>query len=226
MIDVDKFSEMYLNKSFTINDIAKEFAIGNRRVWVLAKSLNLPIRSEKKYKTPNEGDKFNRLTFFKETVGTGQRKYWQCKFDCGKIKEFPYWGVFSGKTKSCGCYQKEITSHNHWTGHGEISGKYWTEIKEGAKRRQLEFSLTIEEAWDLFIKQNKKCNLSGLDIEFSRMRNKFPQTASLDRIDNSKGYHANNVQWLHKHVNSMKHCFEEKYFIEICCKISENSKNE
>ena len=178
------------------------------------------IRSEKKYQTPEIGKKFNKLIFLEELGGTGNRKYWKCECECGKIKEFPYWGVFSGKTKSCGCYQKQITSKRLWKGYEEISGKYWTELQEGAKQRQLEFNLTIEEAWELFVKQNKKCNLSDLPIEFSRARNKFPQTASLDRVDNSKGYVKDNVQWLHKNINLMKHCFNEKYFIFLCNEIT------
>jgi hypothetical protein len=227
-MDIKKFSEMYLNKAITVSEIAKEFNISNRRVWVLARSLNLKIRSEKKYKIPELNQRFNKLVFIKEIIGTGNRKYWECKCDCGKIKEFPYWSVFIGTTKSCGCYQRQITSNAKWKGHGEISGKYWTEIKEGAKRRQISFELTIEEGWELFLKQNKKCNLSGLEIEFSRMKHKFPQTASLDRIDNSKGYITGNIQWLHKSVNLMKHCFDEKYFTDLCVKITENlrKKNE
>jgi hypothetical protein len=56
------------------------------------------------------------------------------------------------------------------------------------------------------------------------MKNHFPQTASLDRIDNNKGYTKDNIQWLHKNINLMKHCFDQKYFIELCNLISEKNK--
>jgi len=55
------------------------------------------------------------------------------------------------------------------------------------------------------------------------MQSRFKERgdASLDRIDNSKGYHLNNVQWVHKDVNRMKWIFEQDYFIKLCNKVSE-----
>jgi hypothetical protein len=44
-------------------------------------------------------------------------------------------------------------------------------------------------------------------------------TASLDRIDSSRGYTADNIQWVHKHVNLMKRSFNEEYFINTCKQI-------
>ncbi len=91
-----------------------------------------------------------------------------------------------------------------YKGYQDLSGKYWYDIKYSANKRNIAFcpKLTIKYAWELFLKQNKKCALSGLDIELYpdiKRRN----TASLDRIDNSKGYYRNNIQWLHKSVNNL-----------------------
>ena len=47
-------------------------------------------------------------------------------------------------------------------------------------------------------------------------------TASLDRIDSSKGYIEGNVQWVHKSVNIMKCDFSSDIFIGICNQISNN----
>lgn len=107
-----------------------------------------------------------------------------------------------------------------YKGYKDLSGKYWSDVKYGAKRRGIPFSkdLTIEYAWELFIKQEKKCVLSGLNIELYpdiKTRN----TASLDRIDNSKGYSRCNIQWLHKSVNVLKHKMTNEETIELCRKI-------
>jgi dCMP deaminase len=107
-----------------------------------------------------------------------------------------------------------------YKGYENLSGKYWYDIKYNAKKRGISFSdkLTIKYAWDLFIKQNKKCALSGLDIELYpdiKTRN----TASLDRINNSKGYSKCNIQWLHKSVNTLKYKMTNEETIELCRKI-------
>jgi hypothetical protein len=46
----------------------------------------------------------------------------------------------------------------------------------------------------------------------------------LDRIDSSKGYTIDNVQWVHKIVNIMKHDVEEKEFFNWCKLITERNK--
>ena len=46
-------------------------------------------------------------------------------------------------------------SHNSKT-FGEISGKYWSSLKKNAKKRNIQVKVTIEEAWEIFLKQNKR----------------------------------------------------------------------
>ena len=92
-----------------------------------------------------------------------------------------------------------------WSGFEEIHGKWWGNVRRGAKQRGHEFNLSIEEAWNLFKKQSGKCALSGVDLKFCKsIREVKDTTASLDRIDSSKGYTIDNVQWVHKTVNLMK----------------------
>ena len=70
-----------------------------------------------------------------------------------------------------------------------------------------------------FLKQNKKCALTGSELEIN-------VTASVDRIDSKKGYTKDNVQWVHKKVNLMKGTMSQKDFIETCKSVVEtNDKN-
>jgi hypothetical protein len=48
-------------------------------------------------------------------------------------------------------------------------------------------------------------------------------TASLDRIDSSKGYVEGNVQWVHKRINIMKNDLSDSEFIEWCRVVSKNN---
>lgn len=50
------------------------------------------------------------------------------------------------------------------------------------------------------------------------------RTASLDRIDSSKGYKIENIQWVHKDINQMKSALENNKFIELCELVSENQR--
>lgn len=102
----------------------------------------------------------------------------------------------------------------------EISSKYWSGVKYKAYERDLPFEITREYVWNIFLKQNKKCALSGVNIYFYQ-HGGLPseQTASLDRIDSALGYIDGNVQWIHKKIQKMKWKYEQNEFIEWCGKI-------
>lgn len=52
--------------------------------------------------------KFNRLTILRESEKKGKRRFFLCLCECGTYKDIPGDYVVSGRTKSCGCLQKEI----------------------------------------------------------------------------------------------------------------------
>ncbi len=60
--------------------------------------------------------------------------------------------------------------------------------------------------------QNHTCALSGVPIALNHTKD---FTASLDRIDSTKPYDIENVQWLHKDINKMKHNLNQARFIEL-----------
>ncbi len=121
--------------------------------------------------------------------------------------------------KSCGCKKIELQRKAINKGYGDIYGGHWNTVKKNAKSRDLEFSISIEFTWNLYLSQNGKCALTGVDIGFSKRSAGSDGTASLDRIDSDKGYTEDNVQWLHKDVNFMKQQFDESKFIEWCRKV-------
>lgn len=169
----------------------------------------------------------------KELAGRNKHSQaiWKCScIACGREDVY----VASGDLKrniSCGCARNntnKLSNHPHhqssskspyWKGYEEISGYKFRKIKDSALVRNLEFNISIQQIWDLFLKQNKCCALSGVPIEFGVKGNELG-TASLDRIDSKRGYTVENVQWVHKHVNAMKMDLEEKYFIDLCCKVA------
>jgi hypothetical protein len=107
-----------------------------------------------------------------------------------------------------------------WKGTGEISGRLLTQIRNSAKIRDIPHNVSDKYLWNLFLKQNRKCALTGIELIFDSSHHD-KNTASLDRIDSSKGYIKDNVMWVHKDVNLMKHVFDLDYFIGLCGKIYE-----
>lgn len=121
--------------------------------------------------------------------------------------------------------QKFIKASIKKRSHPYISGKYFANLMQGARQRDLEVNIDQDFLWELFQKQNGKCALSGVKIKLDVIcENKKDRTASVDRIDPSKGYTKDNVQWVHKTVNYMKMDLVEEEFIEMCKLIARNSK--
>lgn len=143
---------------------------------------------------------------------------WHVVCECGTEKTVLGTHLVSGKVKTCGVCSRR---RRNWKGYKEVSLTYYTSVKRGAGggkgRKPIDFNLTIEYIGDLLEAQNYKCSLSGLPIDVSS------KTASLDRIDSSKGYIEGNLQWLHKDINMMKRHYSEDYFIYLCKLVSGDS---
>lgn len=142
-----------------------------------------------------------------------------CK-NCKKEAVITYSGLLTNKKReSSGCpnCRKKMT--------GEMHSRYTRNLKNKAKTRGLEFNISNQYLWNIFIQQDRKCALSGIDLCFSsNYRDCHIQTASVDRIDSSKGYVEGNVQWVHKKVNFMKQALSDTEFINLCKLIAENNK--
>lgn len=108
-------------------------------------------------------------------------------------------------------------SHRKGTDH--ISLTHFNKIIRSAKDRNIHFDLTIEDITELLVQQNFKCALSGVEI-YAGYNSDKTQTASLDRIDSSKGYVIGNVQWLHKDVNVAKMALSQDDFIQMCTAVA------
>ena len=171
------------------------------------------------------GQRFGKVVVLRYSRTEEKRTQWICQCDCGQVKEITGRSLRLGVTKSCGCLRREPA--RTWNGYGEISGAYWTSLVHGAKRRNIPFPLTKKEGWELFLQQDKKCAMTRLPLIFVRKytirTTKIKQTASLDRIDNTKGYELGNVQWVHKRVNQMKWDVPLDEFLNWCKLISENA---
>lgn len=163
---------------------------------------------------------FKTLTVLKRVENSSNSRVsrWLCQCKkCNKKFIKNSWQLRK-KDSKCNCVRIGQKHEWCWQGHEEISGAYWSKLKKGAVEREIKFNITIEEAWNQFIKQEKKCTLTGEKLNFIRnyKTNQINQTASLDRIDSSKDYTPDNIQWIHKDINRFKANFEESKLVELC----------
>jgi len=168
------------------------------------------------------------LVLLSEYVKTHDKVRIQCF--CNNIFETTPHHIFTGNTSSCGCLLKKYRNthgeeRNNYTGCGDLSGTYLKNIKKNAKDRNMEMSVSKEYLWNLFLRQDGKCAISGEPIFLEKSYCKGNvQTASLDRIDSNKGYIEGNVQWVHKLVNRIKWHLSDREFLMWVDKIHDFNK--
>ena len=105
-----------------------------------------------------------------------------------------------------------------------LSCTYFTIAKKGAIKRNLSFELTLEILYQQWLKQDGKCALTNQQLVLKRNQRDYNRhTASIDRIDSSKGYLKNNIRWIHKDINKIKLHFSDEYFIEMCKLVAKNN---
>ena len=149
----------------------------------------------------------------------------ECMCECGNIVKIIGNSLKTGNTTTCGCQsRKRGKNHALFMGYEEISSSMWSSINHHASKRNIDVKLTIKQAWKQFIKQGRRCALSGIILTFAPTRKTANQsTASLDRI-NSKGiYKPSNIQWLHKDLNRMKWSLSQEEFVAWCKLVTNNN---
>lgn len=174
---------------------------------------------------PKLGDVYGQWTISSLETKTGSQlrgssdrsTYWRVRCNCGVESWRGSHGLRTRRTNSCKSCAKTVMHENTFN----IS--YLKRVKGRAIKSNFEFNIDADYIYNIYLKQKGKCALSALPIEFRLNWKKNEQTASLDRIDNTKGYIKGNVQWLHKDINNMKYTFTEEYFINLCKSIAKNN---
>lgn len=163
------------------------------------------------------------------------RQEWLLQCDCGnkyQATTVMLTGKVSRRVTSCGCRSKLSGRFSHKFGHtkyktgDKIHPTHWNRIMIRAKKKGIHIDLTPDEAYSIFVEQNGKCKLSGVDISLGSREKYNPKeiTASLDRIDSDGYYTKDNVQWVYKEINFMKYTLSQEQFIYLCKMVAANNR--
>lgn len=228
---------MYTQSGCPVSEIIERcgFSISKETIYNFLREQNVLLIRRTGRKHNLIGQKFGYLTVVRmaQTKKSGKHHEWRaiCRCsNCGNKKfDVSPQSLLRKQTTSCGCRRDQYLKNTgknskQYTGYEGINGTYWGKMKNRAENRGYKIMVDIKYAWNLYLQQNKKCALSGLPIEFAIANKKSSETtASLDRIDSTKGYVEGNIQWVHKHINIMKNVYEQNYFISLCKLIAENN---
>lgn len=144
------------------------------------------------------GEVFSRLTVLKiSDKKTGNRRHFQCVCVCGKIKHISAKSLISGRTKSCGCLQKETVSklnskhklsscrlHNTWV---SMKARCFN-VKSKFYRYYGGRGITVCEDW--LDKENGFINFYQWAIN-----NGYHKDLTIDRINSLGNYEPSNCRW-------------------------------
>jgi hypothetical protein len=211
----------------TFNDLQAETGWGQTVLRKYASKYNIVLDAKKHVGRIIDvtGQRFGSLRVVKRlegNYGSGTAALWLLECDCGNFRESGSSDFRKGVVHSCGCAKRDV----NFKGVGEFGSVHFYHIVQNAKSRKIDFNLSKEFLWNLYLKQDRLCPLSGVPIKFYHRGTKKDffkdTTCSLDRIDPLKHYDEDNVQWIHKDVNAVKLNLQEDEFFKICKLVHDN----
>lgn len=178
------------------------------------------------------GFKYEKLIVLDIYRNNKNRTEVKCLCECGNIYHTLLSYFKLGKNKhcsECGKIQRKnsITkyysntsyiNHHNYSGYKEIPLTFFNKFRINAEKRNIPFNINIEYLYDVFIKQDKKCYFTDIELNLS----KKTCNASIDRINSNIGYEIDNIIWIYKPINFMKSDLDIIKFIDLCCLISDN----
>lgn len=138
------------------------------------------------------GKKFDRLTVISFSHRKRYQAHWVCLCLCGTQKTIRGHHLSSGKTKSCGCIRKEVVSSRRFK-HGMSRTNIYHKWNEMKRRCEDPDHMAYPEWGGRGITVSKEW--MNFDQFYKDIGDPPSRLHSLGRINNDKGYSAENCRW-------------------------------
>ena len=157
------------------------------------------------------GTRFGNLIVEKYLGSAKYQNRYLCKCDCGNMRNTCLSNLIRGIVKHCGC-KNYLTRHGNCIYSPEEASfrAKAASYKACARKRKLEFLLSLEECGDIMKKNCYYCNKSPSNVYNARISNRINKKNiknyainhgegyeihwnGIDRVDNTKGYTKENT---------------------------------
>jgi len=152
-----------------------------------------------------------------------RKKKGKTKFYCGRNCAGKH--SIDHLKKYAGQFNHNLVASNR---HDKYSDFRWyiKNVIKNSKKRNQTYDVDLEYLYSLWNKQNGICPFTKQKIElrthsYSSIENK-PYQASLDRIDNTKGYIKGNVRFVSLIFNYSRNTFTDEQVLEFCRQVASN----
>ena len=170
------------------------------------------------------GLKSGRLTVIEKSHKSKDKNtIWKCLCNCGNYTYVRASALKRGAIKSCGCSRGKKIGISLRKTYGEASRNILiTNYKIGAMRRNLDFSLSIEECESIFKRNCHYCDKEPSQV--LKTKNSFGEYIynGIDRVINEKGYFINNAVPCCIQCNERKRAFTYDEFLKHIGRIYSN----
>lgn len=206
-LNIQNIIDLY-NKKLSIRQIAKLNNCSRTKIKNCLKKQNINIRP------------YNKDKIYKNKVISLYKNNFTVKqitnnLDLSKSTVLKI--LHQNKDKNSCIFRSTGNTSSRWAGFSCIPSTFLTTLKHSAIARSIYFDLKIEDIYNLYIEQEKKCKLSNIDLFFGSTKIKTDKrNTSVDRINSDLFYTKDNIQLVDVKVNYMKYKFSLSHFYDMC----------